>query len=268
MGEQALNRARENEVGDSAGGCVCPQRRAHSRYLAFQLDYVSLVRRVSPASGAGPVCHNFPNGESPGSSWATNGHHPLGYRLVNPNSGRKTEEEELEPKIDISRNHQNFMFLEPQNSELIHCFGDKHCILGLEPLADPLLDIQVEELLATVADLLLTGICLACFCEKGAARLASNMVLPGRHDKNRRVLCHRAKASEQRMPKSVCLVTLEHHHIVTNPRNVHKISQEHTLSDVSLERCPLCFGRGKPPPQGLESLQWCPYLTQTDRDGN
>ncbi|KAM7481349.1 hypothetical protein LguiB_005932 [Lonicera macranthoides] len=169
-----------------------------------------------------------------------------------------------------------------------------------------------------------------------AARLASNMVLPGRHDKNRRVLCHPAKASEQRMPKSVCLVTLEHHHIVTNPHIVHNISQgkhimsllsqaykgfnpknftkyilrlaylrtlgaswillgargpyhlvfvanppraskalhnvsvvcqpllllacygfrtmnakvEHTLSDVSLERCPLCFGRGKPPPQG------------------
>ncbi|KAM7519404.1 hypothetical protein LguiB_018366 [Lonicera macranthoides] len=82
MGEKALNRARENEVGDSAGGCVCPQRRAHSRYLAFQLDYVSLVRRVSPESGVGPVCHYFPNGESPGSSWATNGHHLLGYRLV------------------------------------------------------------------------------------------------------------------------------------------------------------------------------------------
>ncbi|KAM7478911.1 hypothetical protein LguiA_027124 [Lonicera macranthoides] len=42
VGEKALNRARENKVGDSAGGCVCPQRRAHSRYLAFQLDYVSL----------------------------------------------------------------------------------------------------------------------------------------------------------------------------------------------------------------------------------
>ncbi|KAM7465558.1 hypothetical protein LguiB_013120 [Lonicera macranthoides] len=32
MGEQALNRARENEVGDSAGGCACPQRRAHSSF--------------------------------------------------------------------------------------------------------------------------------------------------------------------------------------------------------------------------------------------
>ncbi|KAM7497399.1 hypothetical protein LguiA_021813 [Lonicera macranthoides] len=82
IGEKALNRARENEVGDSTGGCVCPQRRAHSRYLAFQLDYMSLVRRVSSASGTGPVCHYFPNGESPGSNWATNGHHPLGDRLV------------------------------------------------------------------------------------------------------------------------------------------------------------------------------------------
>ncbi|KAM7522774.1 hypothetical protein LguiA_012676 [Lonicera macranthoides] len=50
MGEKALNRARENEVGDSAGGCVCPQRRAHSRYLAFRQDYVFSVRRVSLAA--------------------------------------------------------------------------------------------------------------------------------------------------------------------------------------------------------------------------
>ncbi|KAM7477754.1 hypothetical protein LguiA_025967 [Lonicera macranthoides] len=94
-----------------------------------------------------------------------------------------------------------------------------------------LLDIQkfysvvVEELPTNVVDLLLTGFGLDCFLEKGAARLASNMVLPGRHDKNQRVLCHPAKASEERMPKSVYLVILEHHHIVTNPCSVHNISQ-------------------------------------------
>ncbi|KAM7465557.1 hypothetical protein LguiB_013119 [Lonicera macranthoides] len=85
--------------------------------------------------------------------------------------------------------------------------------------------VVVEELPTNVVDLLLTGFGLDCFLKKGAARLASNMVLPGRHDKNGRVLCHPAKASEERMPKSVYLVTLEHHHIVINPCSVHNISQ-------------------------------------------
>ncbi|KAM7473513.1 hypothetical protein LguiB_020756 [Lonicera macranthoides] len=40
----------ELEVGDSAGGYVCPQRRAYSRYLAFRQDYMFSVRRVSLAA--------------------------------------------------------------------------------------------------------------------------------------------------------------------------------------------------------------------------
>ncbi|KAM7509741.1 hypothetical protein LguiB_008616 [Lonicera macranthoides] len=76
MGEKALNRARENEVGDSAGGCVCPQRRAHSRYLAFRQDYVFSVRRVSLAAEQVSCATTFQMVSFPGSSWATNGHYP------------------------------------------------------------------------------------------------------------------------------------------------------------------------------------------------
>ncbi|KAM7477734.1 hypothetical protein LguiA_025947 [Lonicera macranthoides] len=115
-----------------------------------------------------------------------------------------------------------------------------------------LLDIQkfysvmVEELPTNVVDLLLTGFGLDCFLKKGAARLASNMVLPGRHDKNRRVLCHPAKASEQRMPKSIWLVTLEHHHIVTNSRSVHNISQGRIIKALIT-----ILDRGKPFTSGV-----------------
>ncbi|KAM7481134.1 hypothetical protein LguiB_005717 [Lonicera macranthoides] len=56
--------------------------------------------------------------------------------------------------------------------------------------------VVVEELPTNVVDLLLTGFGLDCFLEKGAARLASNMVLPGRHDKNRRVLSNPPRASK------------------------------------------------------------------------
>ncbi|KAM7461786.1 hypothetical protein LguiA_029907 [Lonicera macranthoides] len=76
MGEQALNRARENEVGDSAGGCVCPQRRAHSVYLAFPQDYVFWAIVFPRLAEQVPCATTYPNGESPGGSWATNGHHP------------------------------------------------------------------------------------------------------------------------------------------------------------------------------------------------
>ncbi|KAM7461581.1 hypothetical protein LguiA_029702 [Lonicera macranthoides] len=76
MGEKALNRARENEVDDSAGGCVCPQMRAHSRYLAFRQDYVFSVRRVSLAAEQVSCATTFQMVSFPGSSWATNGHYP------------------------------------------------------------------------------------------------------------------------------------------------------------------------------------------------
>ncbi|KAM7519403.1 hypothetical protein LguiB_018365 [Lonicera macranthoides] len=74
MGEKALNRARENEVGDSAGGCVCPQRRAHSRYLAFRQDYVFSVRRVSLAAEQVSCATTFQMVSFPGIA--------LGWRFV------------------------------------------------------------------------------------------------------------------------------------------------------------------------------------------
>ncbi|KAM7469685.1 hypothetical protein LguiA_007868 [Lonicera macranthoides] len=76
VGEKALNRARENEVGDSAGGCVCPQRRAHSVYLAFPQDYVFWAIVFPRLAEQVPCATTYPNGESSGGSWATNGHHP------------------------------------------------------------------------------------------------------------------------------------------------------------------------------------------------
>ncbi|KAM7519383.1 hypothetical protein LguiB_018345 [Lonicera macranthoides] len=69
MGENSKTVHEKNEVGDSAGGCGCPQRRAHSIYLAFRQDYVFSVRRASLAAEQVPCATTFQMGETEALYW-------------------------------------------------------------------------------------------------------------------------------------------------------------------------------------------------------
>ncbi|KAM7499449.1 hypothetical protein LguiA_023863 [Lonicera macranthoides] len=53
-----------------------PQKRAHYVHLAFRLIMCPRATEFSRQAEQVPCATTYPNGEFPGSSWATNGHHP------------------------------------------------------------------------------------------------------------------------------------------------------------------------------------------------